>query len=102
MSDEQLPTRPVEDEAKTRLAIENIYAKTKSAPCPLCGNIKWFFLNSPENKPVLIFLDLRSFSTYALTCTNCGFIRQHLSAIVDGVIVGETSFRASGEQPDVE
>jgi len=62
------------------------------AICPYCDNTKWFIINTTEQHPVLMLKNLGSFPTYTLSCTNRGFIRQHLSIAVDGEITGETEF----------
>lgn len=62
------------------------------APCPICKNTDWLTETRPDPKsseidysaPVFAMKDPRSFwgpapaiPTLALTCTSCGFLRQH-------------------------
>lgn len=63
-----------------------------SEACPFCNNINWFLIDRETMAGILEFTENRKLTTYTLACTNCGFVRQHLRAVVDGEIIGEVSY----------
>lgn len=92
MSDKQISDLDIQDENMLKEVAKKLDSKTKREVCPYCDNKMWFLLNKTDQHPVLMLKNFGNFPTYSLACTNCGFIRQHLSIVVDGEIVGGTEF----------
>ncbi|MCK8788191.1 hypothetical protein M0638_27970 [Roseomonas sp. NAR14] len=80
-------------------------ARGVKAACPLCGNESWYNLGRLKgetwaqdypgaNPPVR----MHRFLAYALSCTNCGFIRSHFAQTVEGLLAPPGApERAEGE-----
>lgn len=92
MNEKQVSTLDSEETTEVNKITEKVNSKTKRSACPYCDNINWFVINNNQIQPVLMLQDSRSYPAYTLSCTNCGFIRQHLSLIIDGFVVGKIEF----------
>jgi RNase P subunit RPR2 len=79
-----------DDEAN--LIEARISGKIKRTSCPYCDNLNWFFLDQRPSPTVVMLLGGRSISTYSFACTNCGYVRQHVEAIVDGAVTAEVQY----------
>ena len=69
--------------------IENSVAqRIKHNSCPFCENQKWYVVTSDEMKPPLSGVVMTNghgtIPAYTFICGNCGFVRQHVSSVVDG------------------
>jgi RNase P subunit RPR2 len=84
-----------DDEAN--LIEARISDKIKRTSCPYCDNLNWFFLNQRASPTVVTLLGTRSISTYSFACTNCGYVRQHVEAIVDEKIAAEVRYAQPAE-----
>lgn len=79
-------------------AVDRLFAKTKDARCPICGNPDWLvesggpFGGDDVPTPAFLLKDARGYwgpipsvAAAALSCSNCGFIRLHnLTVLNDG------------------
>lgn len=83
---EQEPQPPV-DEMRRAVA-----AKVPVAVCPFCRNVRWFSVQLLGEAPVAMLGRRAGMPSYTFVCTNCGFIRQHLRAVVDGDRTGEVEY----------
>ena len=73
-------------------AIEaKIKPRLRRVICPYCDNTVWFVLDGSMT-PSAVLLTPRPLRAYSLACTNCGFVRQHIRAIVDGEVSGEVVY----------
>ena len=70
---------------------EKLRGRAVTEICPLCRNINWYLMDRIEPTNTLHFFENQTAAIYTLACTNCGFVRQHVQAIVDGKITGKTS-----------
>ena len=61
---------------------KKIVAVAPNETCPFCENTYWYNLDEPDQESRLEFKDTY-ISTYALACSNCGFVRQHVRAVID-------------------
>lgn len=94
-------TEDEESNARLEAIGKRLFLKAPILGCPFCKNVKWFFLSEKDKFPVIMLPDLNNYATYSLACTNCGFVRQHVSEIMDGEIVGEVEFAQSGSASNV-
>ena len=100
LSDNQMPASEFEVEKATKEIFDKVTSKTKRQTCPYCDNTNWFIFNVSKDQPTLMVSNLGGFQVYALSCTNCEFVRQHIKMVLDGEIVGETDFSTTEEQSD--
>jgi hypothetical protein len=64
-----------------------VSSKIKRNSCPYCDNLNWFFLDRWPAPP-----GARGISTYSFACTNCGYVRQHVEAVVDDKVTAEVQY----------
>jgi hypothetical protein len=78
-----------------------VSSKVKRNSCSYCNNLNWFFLDQRPSPTVVMLLGGRSISTYSFACTNCGYVRQHVEAIVDDKITAEVQYAHPAEWSSV-
>jgi hypothetical protein len=50
--------------------------------------MNWFALDRSPTVPLMV----TGLATYSFACTNCGFVRLHLRAVVDEEVSGQANF----------
>lgn len=90
MVDEPQVDEPqVNVESMTADEIEKqVNLRTKRNTCPFCDNKDWYVLANLPGQPFTTGVILSSGTgpvpAHTLFCTNCGFVRQHVTAIASG------------------
>ena len=58
---------------------------TADPACPICANRAWWHMTSTRQKRMFLASGI-ALEVYALACTTCGFLREHVAEIVDGKV----------------
>ncbi len=93
------PADKPDNQGKDRAWVSDISqkmsAKAPQSICPFCNNTKWFIVGGEPGASMLMFANRTGLATYSFSCTNCGFVRQHLQHVVNGELTGEVVYAKS-------
>ncbi|MBY0336316.1 MAG: hypothetical protein K2X11_06865 [Acetobacteraceae bacterium] len=58
-------------------------AKRVTDKCPMCGTERWGLLSTSDGENQFPVVNTAP-KAYLLTCLNCGFVRTHIAAVLEG------------------